>query len=145
MKPAFVIMVLTLLSAQMVWAHAGVKDPGVMARMHAMKTIGASSKILRQMASGRVTFDAAQADAAKTALIRYFEQTPGLFEEQHTDPKSEALPIIWQQFEDFEAIAQNAVNKAKALDVGSLDGIRSTLPAVGQTCSSCHKVYRIED
>lgn len=116
-----------------------------MARMHAMKTIGASSRVLRQMASGRAAFDAAQAEAAKTALIRYFEQTPELFKEQHTDPKSEALPIIWQQFEDFEAIAQNAVDTANALDVGSLTGIRSTLPAVGQTCSSCHKVYRIED
>jgi len=144
MKPAFVLVILALLSAQMVWAHAGVKDPGVMARMHAMKTIGASSKILRQMASGRTPYDAAQADAAKTALIRYLEQTEDLFQEPHSDPKSEALPAIWTAFDDFRAIADEAVSKAQGLDTGSVAGIRNSLPALGQTCSSCHKAYRAE-
>ena len=144
MKRLSAVFALLLLSAPTVWAHEGVKDPGVMARMHAMKAIGTSSKVLRQMASGRLAFDVAEAEAAKAALIRHLEETEALFKEPHTDPKSEALPAIWDTFEDFRAKTDAAILKARTLDVGSTEGIRATLPASGQTCSSCHEAYRVD-
>jgi len=138
------VLVPLLFATPVAWAHEGVKDPGVMARMHAMKSIGTSSKVLRQMASGRIAFDAVDAEAAKTALIRHLEDTEGLFKEPHTDPKSEALPAIWETFEDFRAKTDAAILKARALDVGSVEGIRATLPASGQTCVACHEAYRVD-
>ena len=102
----------------MALAHAGVENPAVKARMDAMSDIGAGTKVLGNMARGRVAFDAAEAEA-EAALARIATraaETPALFEAQEDDPKSEALPAIWADFADFSAIAGDLRRAAEGGD-----------------------------
>ncbi|SLN48854.1 Cytochrome c' [Roseovarius gaetbuli] len=69
---------------------------------------------------------------------------PVLFRDAQSDPKSEALPLIWENRADFERKGNSAYLAVSALDTHSLDGLRSTLLSVGNTCLDCHQKYRKE-
>ncbi|NQY62048.1 MAG: cytochrome c, partial [Cognatishimia sp.] len=58
MRKTVLILTSSLMIASMALAHNGVKNPAVMARMQGMEQIGAASKVLGNMARGRVAFDA---------------------------------------------------------------------------------------
>lgn len=115
-----------------------------MARMHSMKSLGDATNVLKDMATGKRGYDEAAAAAAKGALIRHLQETVALFKDPHADPKSEAKPIIWSEFASFTSKANAAETAATQLDVSSREAIQTGLPAFGQTCSDCHKLYRIE-
>ena len=138
-----ILTCLTLSLATPTLAHEGVKNPAVAARMHVMKEAGGAFKTLRQMNSGRVAFDAAQAQAALAALVQASAQTPDLFRAPETDPKSEAKPIIWEQFADFEAKSAALGTSAQG-SVATLADLQAILPRVGGTCGACHDVYRVK-
>ncbi len=93
---------LTLNSAT---AHSEVKNPAVAARMHAMEMISKSSKILGNMARGRSDFDAAAAQKAASEVADFAAQIDELFATKEDDPESEARSTIWDNFDDFAAIA----------------------------------------
>ena len=125
------------------YAHEGVKNPAVAARMHTMSEIGAATKVLGDMAKGASAFDAASANAATLKISTEASKIADLFHAQEDDPKSEALPEIWTDFPDFTAKA--AALKSAAEGVGtlvSLDDVKAALPKIGATCSACHKPYR---
>ncbi len=125
-------------------AHSGVKNPAVMARMEAMSAVGDAMKVLGDMAKGKTAFDAAKAEDALKALQIEAEAIPALFEAREDDPKSEALPSIWEDYEDFSAQAQ-AMGAAAAAARGQLstqDDVGLALQGLGQTCKGCHKTYR---
>lgn len=124
-------------------AHEGVKNPSVMARMHGMKTIGAETKVLGNMAKGAVSFDAARAQAAAASIAQEAARIEALFEAQEDDPKAEALPAVWENFPDFAAKAQELIAAAEAAkSVASVEELQSAMRTIGATCSGCHKVYR---
>lgn len=125
-------------------AHQGVQNATVKARMDGMSTIGANMKTLGGMAKGQVAFDAGQAQAAAKAVAQEAARIPSLFEAQETDPKSEALPVIWAEFDRFTAIAAD-LEMAATTAAGALTGpedLGPALQAIGSQCSACHKVYR---
>ncbi len=137
-------IVLAVFVASAVLAHDGVKNPAVMARMDAMVQVGAGMKVLGQMSKGAVPFDAEAARAAAVSIAKHASDTPRLFEAREDDPKSEALPAIWDNFNDF-------TTKSKAMEVTALrhaEGINSpetlglAVSELGATCQSCHKAYR---
>ena len=123
-------------------AHSDTHDPDVKARMHLMKQVKEQMGTLGKMANGALPFDAGAATAAKTELARYAYQIPAKFENAASDPTSEALPIIWTQFEDFSKRASDMQNAFEALDTSSLDSMRAGLADAGGTCGACHKPYR---
>ena len=131
-----------LIGATAVLAHQGVKDPGVMARMDGMKQVGKAMSVLGDMAKGKAAFDADAAAAAKTAALEHLARVPELFKEPHDDPKSEALPVIWTDFDSFLDRNRASIRAVEALDLTGLDGLRSTLSAAGKGCSGCHKDFR---
>ena len=142
MRKTVLILTSSLMIASMALAHNGVKNPAVMARMQGMEQIGAASKVLGNMARGRVAFDAEAATSAKAALAQHAAEIPALFEAQEDDPKSEALPAIWSDFADFTAKADTLRDAAKAMDVTSAETIAAGMGEVGGACRSCHKAYR---
>ncbi|PTX57817.1 cytochrome c556 [Litoreibacter ponti] len=140
MKRLILIPALVLASAA--FAHQGVKDSQVLARMELMKEVAADMKVLGQMAKGQTAFDASKARTSAANLSAHATETIRLFEANATDPKSEALPAIWENFPEFTAQAQDMGAAADALKLGSDAEFRESFTALAQTCGSCHKTFR---
>lgn len=126
-----------------VLAHGDVKNPVVKMRHAAMKAIADNTKVLGEMAKGALPFDAAKAQEAAAAIAAQAAMTPALFEDpSNTDPKSEALPAIWDNFADFTAKSDALVTAAEGVDTSTLDGVRAGLGQIGGACKACHSKYR---
>ncbi len=123
-------------------AHNGVKDPQVMARMMAMESIGDAFKTLVSMAKNETPLHQAKARMARDTIVTHSGKITALFEDPADDPKSEALPEIWANWEDFSARAEKLTTAAKALDFKDRATLADTLGAVGGACRACHKPYR---
>ena len=141
-----VVFATALLAASAVWAHNGVKNPAVMARMDGMSAIADSMKVLGGMAKGAVAFDAAAANEAAGVIAVEAARIPVLFQVEETDPKSEAKPEIWTNFNDFSDRA-DALEKVASDLSGSIEtaeDLQGAMKALGQNCQSCHGTYRIK-
>lgn len=125
-------------------AHSGVKNQDVMARMTVMKSIGDQMKVIGSMAKGEVDFNAGAADAALAEIASQSAQIQALFESPANDPKSEALPAIWEDWEDFKKLASSTETTAESL-IGTISTMADLGPALGKlggTCKACHSKYR---
>lgn len=144
MKAKLVLPILLAFPASAALAHGGVQNAAVLARMDAMKAIGDATKTLGEMAKGAVAFDADAARAAAQTIAMHAGDTPALFEAREDDPKSEALPGIWEDFEDFTARANDLERLAGDLATGldSPEALRAGLGQLGQACKACHTEYR---
>jgi len=114
-------------------------DQLVEARQAAMKQNGG---LLRS--AMRATGD--EAVAAATTLLQNFTNLPFLFREGSTAANSKALPLIWENWDDFRGRfdtdathAQEALTAAKAGDAAAYG---AALQAIGQSCGACHQTYR---
>ncbi|MGR3515150.1 MAG: c-type cytochrome [Paracoccaceae bacterium] len=138
------LIVMTVCTATAALAHEGVKNPAVMARMHGMKDIASDVKVLGDMAKGTTAFDQAAARVAATSIARHAGEAPGLFEAREDDPKSEALPAIWDNFADFteKSLELEAIALGLSETIASPDDLRPALQQLGGTCKACHEVYR---
>ncbi|WP_029375464.1 c-type cytochrome [Oceanicola sp. S124] len=125
-------------------AHAEASNPAVKERIALMGEIRGNFAVIGGMAQGRVDFDAAKAEEAQAALAAAAAMIPEKFEPQETDPESEASPAIWEDWDQFTAIAAQLEQAALALDVSSLDGIKAGFGSVGGNCGACHKAFRVE-
>ncbi len=138
------ILALSLIAGGAAWAHQGVQNPGVMARMNGMSAIADSVKVIGTMARGRAAFDAEAAQTAALEIAAQARLIPELFEGADEDPKSEARPAIWANFEDF--VAQSEALEALALDVSqaitSQADLGPALARLGENCKACHEDYR---
>lgn len=127
-----------------VFAHSGVKDPQVMARMHVMEDIARETKALSAYANGSVAFDIAQVQRIGQALSNHAQASLTLFKPPATDPKSEAKAIIWTDWEGFVAANQLMMDAAKSVqEATSPEALQASFRALGQSCKACHKSYRI--
>lgn len=134
-----------LVCATTALAHSGVKNPEVMARMNLMSQIADDMKILGGIAKGAAEFDAQVVKQRAASLAQHAGRIEDLFKSQATDPKSEATETIWTDWKDFSAVANQmesaAVTLGKAADPAEF---QQAFKAVGQTCSACHKSFRIK-
>jgi cytochrome c556 len=143
MRFAAKALIITLsLTAGVAFAKEGVQDPTVKARMELMSTVGASTKILGDMAGGKTAYDASAAEAAKAALVAAAVATPAAFEVEADDPVSEARPDIWMNMEGFVEKAKGLETAAGAIDVSSVEGIQAGMGAIGGSCKACHSDFR---
>lgn len=118
-------------------------NPVVIERMKTMEAIGAGMKTLVGMAKGEIAFDADAANAAVAAIAEHGEQVPAKFEANETDPASEALPGIWENWDDYVQKNQDMIVAAKA--VGTIEeqgALGAALGQIGGTCKACHRDYR---
>jgi cytochrome c556 len=100
--------------------------------------------VISDMAKGKAAFDAVRAEAARAAVEDAASRIPAAFEEPETDPKSEALPAIWENWGKYVDASDALIRAASRMDVSTLDSLRSTLPEVGGTCRGCHKPFRVK-
>ena len=145
-RPIFQFMALTSIISSAALAHDGVQNTAVKARMDDMGLLATEVKTLGQMMRGQTAFDADAANAAAAAIAAHAAQIVPLFEANETDPKSEALPAIWQDFDSISEISANLENVATALsgNINEAADLRMALGRIGQTCSACHEKFRLE-
>jgi cytochrome c556 len=142
MKKITIAIVAMVLSGVAIHAHS-VENPIVQKRMDLMKEIKSAIGVLGGMAKGTIAFDVVAATAAQTTLIEQSELVATTFEANETDPKSEALPSIWENWDTFVEMADDLTFAAEGLDVTSLDGVRGGLGNIGASCGACHKKFRM--
>ena len=62
------------------------------------------------------------------------------------NPKSEALPAIWQKPADFAAANKRLVDATKAFQAatagGDMTAVQAAFGAVGGSCKNCHETFR---
>lgn len=128
----------------MAWAHGGVQNPAVLARMDAMTLTAKAMEVIADMAKGKIAFDATTARAAAADVARHSAQTVALFEQPETDPKTEALPVIWERFDDFTSKAREteAIATTLAATLETPEDLRAGLMQLGASCKACHRDYR---
>ncbi|MBW4710451.1 cytochrome c [Roseobacter sp. YSTF-M11] len=144
MKSLNLLTLIAIVLAGAAFAHTGVKNAAVKARMDAMSGIADGMKVLGQMAKGETGFDQSAAQAAATAIARHAAATPELFEAREDDPKSEAKQAIWSNFDDFTSKSRDLEEMALGLAT-SITGPADLGPAMASlaaNCKACHKAYR---
>ena len=142
MKKIAITSIAIALTAAAIHAHT-VDNPAVQKRMDVMKEIKGAMGVLGSMAKGAIAFDAAAAGAAQKTLIEQSGMVATTFEANETDPKSEALPAIWENWDTFVEMADDLTFAAEGLDTTSLDGMRGGLGNIGASCGACHKKFRM--
>lgn len=118
------------------------RNPVVAERMRLMSDVGAASKILGDMVSGRTTFDQARAAQAAATLVQLSNRMPDAFAAQETDPASDALPSIWENWSTFTARAETLRAAVQAVDPSSAGSLRAGLADIGGACRACHTTFR---
>jgi cytochrome c556 len=94
----------------------------------------------------QAAFDPAKAKTAMGAVADAAKKLKGLYPAgSDKDPKSGADPKVWTQKADFEKrlaeMGTLATNAGKAKDA---DSYKVAYKALGETCKSCHDVYRMK-
>lgn len=126
------------------------EDP-VKERQALMKTVAASLGLSIKMIKGQEPYDATKAAEAMTKISNASDKFNALMVEG-TDSDavaiSEASPKIWQDRAGFEKILNKLkTSSAKAAEVaqGGPEAFQDIVFGdVSQTCSACHKAYRIK-
>lgn len=114
-------------------------EEAVVERREAMRTNGS---ILRS--AGRATGE--EAVAAMRTVLGNFERFPGLFPEGSIVGESDALPAVWENWDEFVAITERAADAARdaiaAAEAGDADAYNVAFRAIGATCNECHQQFR---
>ena len=133
-----------LVISSVAFAHSGVKDQNVKERMMVMKAMADNTKIIGQMLKRKTQFDADEAKSALERLSSLSLKTPKVFTVNATDPKSEAKPAIWDEFDEFTKLslelAETSIVLANSIEI--IDDLRPALKRISSGCKSCHSKYR---
>lgn len=127
-------------------AHEGATGI-VKERMDAMKEMGDSMKVMGDMVKGKRPFESEAFVEGSRVVTKNSPQIPRLFPEGSGGGKSEAVPRIWREWEQFEALAERTAKEAETLNELSTNGadsriLRKQFVILGKSCKSCHTDYR---
>lgn len=119
-------------------------------RMDAMTNMSDKSKLVADMFKGKTDFDRdALVDAAQ-AFSLHGSQMAELFpdtKESRSGSETDALPRIWDEWDDFEELVTEFIDQSESLkvsvtkteDVGEL---KKAFFKTTKSCSGCHKRFR---
>ncbi len=101
------------------------------------------------MARGTVEFDASVAERNANRIAALAPMITEVFAANDTrafNVETEALPIIWDQMDEFEEKAHNLENAANTFAEiargGERNAILGGIRAFGGTCGNCHETFR---
>ena len=142
MKKVFFVFTLLVLSASILWAHSGVKDPNVMKRIKLMSSMAENTKILGQMMKKQIPFDDEIAMSSMKKIEELSEATPMAFKINASDPKSEGKQLIWEEFVAFTEMANQLTDDLATSTIKTYDDLRPVLMKTAGSCKACHARYR---
>lgn len=130
----------------LVHAHSGAMGV-VKERMDLMKGMGDAMKTMGAMLKGETPFEPAVVADKAGYLAEHAGRIPKLTPEGSNDKPSEALPIIWQEWDGYEqgadALAKEGGKLAEIAGNGADErAIKIQFAKVSNTCGSCHDKYR---
>ena len=144
MKDIKLLTLIFLVISSVAFAHSGVKDQNVKERMMVMKAMADNTKVIGQMLKRKTQFDANEAKSALERLSSLSLKTPKVFTVNATDPKSEAKPAIWDEFDEFTKLSLELAETSIVLanSIENIEDLRPALKRISSGCKSCHSKYR---
>ena len=144
MKVIKFLTLIFLVISSVAFAHSGVKDQNVKERMMVMKAMADNTKVIGQMLKRKTQFDANEAKSALERLSSLSLKTPKVFTVNATDPKSEAKPAIWDEFDEFTKLSLELAETSIVLanSIENIEDLRPALKRISSGCKSCHSKYR---
>lgn len=118
-------------------------DSGYVARSKLMQNIRTEFSVLARMSQEKIEFDKSLAESARLNLLKLVASTPVIFEDDDLPINSEALPAIWQNWDDFVSKSEDLEFVLEGVDTSTLIDLRSSLGNVGAACGSYHQKYRM--
>jgi cytochrome c556 len=105
---------------------------------------------INAMARGNMEFDAAvvERNARRiAALAPMLAETFAAMDTRSFDLETEALPVVWDEFEEFQRRANNLIEGANNLAAVAAGGDQMetirTAASIGRTyCGGCHEMFR---
>ena len=130
------------------YAHSGAEGV-VKERMDMMGEIARAMKTIGKMVKGEIAYDAKVAKASALEIFGHMSHMTEMFPEGSTEKPSEALPAIWEDWDEFVAISDKLKVDAKQLAeiaeaASSPDAIKAQFGVVGKSCGSCHEKFRLK-
>lgn len=140
-------------------AHEGASGV-IKQRMDAMKSMGDYAKTVGDMFKGKTTLDISTISAASEDFVLHGQLIPTQFPdtpESREGLMTEALPNIWDDWQQFTALAEQFTRDSRqlgvvaaklqssgTLDSGSTRNLRSVFFKTVKSCSDCHEHFRLE-
>ena len=126
-------------------AGMAAMDEVIKQRREAMKQTRDMFVPLVKMVKGAQPFDAATVKKNAEAIASHLEKARKLFPEGSDAGDTRAKPEIWLLEDEFQAIFDSAIAKARAL--AKVDAPDKLAPAVmalgGKGCKACHEKFRL--
>ncbi len=145
-----ILVSLVIVSFAFIGANAHEGATGVVkTRMDMMGAVAQSMKTIGEMINGKSDFDKLSAKNATLEIIKHSKHFPKLFPADSIEKPSEALPVIWQDWDEFNAILEAMKTSANELEA-EIDGATSTedikinFAKLGKTCGQCHEKFRLK-
>lgn len=128
------------------FAHTGATGM-VKERMDLMKGMADSMKVMGAMFKGETAFDPAVVVEKAGFLAEHAPMILDMTPEGSGDHPSEALPVIWQAWDDYVADADALAEEGSKLVEIAIDGadqaaMREQYVKLGKTCGTCHDRFR---
>ena len=116
-------------------------------RMDLMKGMADSMKIMGAMFKGEAVFDPAVIAEQAGFLAEHASQIPTTTPEGSYQHPSEALPVIWQAWDDYVADANALKDESTKLEAIANNGAdqtsaRDQFAKLSKTCGACHDRFR---
>ena len=119
------------------------ENSGYVERSKLMQNIRLEFSVLARMSREKIEFDESLATSARLNLLRFVASTPAIFEDDDLPINSEALPAIWENWDDFLSKSEDLEFALEGVDTSTLVDLRGSLGNVGAACGSCHQKYRM--
>ena len=129
-----------------VTAHDGATGV-VKQRMDAMSEMAGAMKVMASVVKGKQTFDRKVFIKSGKLIAGHSNMVADLFPEGSIEGSSEALPGIWQHWDDFLHLSNSTKTNAEKLVKMAQNGaelrpLTKQFVKIAGGCKACHKVYR---
>lgn len=128
-----------------------IADSSTATRQAVFKLLAFNLGPINGMARNTVEFDSALAQRNALRVAALAPMIPELFAANDTrafDVDTEALPVIWDNMDDFRAKAVALEEAANTFAAVAAGGDRAAtigaIRAFGSTCGNCHREYRVD-
>lgn len=150
-KPRQIVVLaitMSFLALSYAYSHSGATGV-VKQRMDMMDVVAKSMKSIGLMIKGETAFNPETVQSAASMIKQHAVDLPGLFPDGSMEKPSEALEVIWTDWDGFEMLFKEMEDEASKLSelASSVDDVNAIKPQFGllaQTCKRCHEQFRLK-